>query len=78
MTSIELKRLLIHRITEINDVSLLNSLKTMLDSGTEAKVISLTSEQRNEIIASKNEIDQGLFIDQSSLDQEFKKWETTR
>ncbi len=53
MTTIELKKVLIHRITEI---------------------ISLTMEQRNEIIASKKEIEQGLYIEHEQLDKEVARW----
>ncbi len=78
MTSIELKKLLIHRIAEINDVPFLYALKTILDTKTQSQVISLTVEQRNEIIESKNEIEQGLFIEQTELDKEFRKWQSER
>jgi len=78
MTSIELKKLLIHRIAEINDVSFLNALKTILDTKTQTQVISLTAEQRFEIIESKKEIEQGLFIEQAVLDKEFRKWQSAR
>lgn len=71
MTAIELKKLLIHRIAEINDVSFLNALKTILDSKTQSHTLTLTAEQRYEIIESKKEIEQGLFIEQIELDKEF-------
>ncbi len=74
MSSIELKKLLIHRIAEIDDVSFLKALKTILDSKTKSKIISLTQEQRDEITASKKEIEQGFFIEQVELDNEFDKW----
>jgi hypothetical protein len=74
MTAIELKKLLIHRIAEINDVSFLNALKTILDSKTQPHTLTLTAEQRYEIIESKKEIEQGLFIEQIELDKEFNKW----
>ena len=71
MSAIELKKLLIHRIAEIDDVSFLKALKTIIESKTKSKVISLTHEQREEIIGSKKEIEQGLFIEQIELDKEF-------
>ena len=74
MTAIELKKLLIHRIAEINDVSFLNALKTILDSKTQTHTLTLTAEQRYEIIESKKEIEKGLFIEQIELDKEFNKW----
>jgi hypothetical protein len=78
MTAIELKKLLIHRIAEINDVSFLSALKTILDSKTQTHTLTLTSEQRYEIIESKKEIEQGLFIEQIELDKEFNKWASAK
>lgn len=78
MTAIELKTLLIHRISEINDVSFLKALKTILDSKTETGVIQLTQEQLDDIIASKKEIEQGLFIENNAFDKEARQWLSTR
>lgn len=74
MTSIELKKMLMHRIAEINDESFLNAIKTILDLKTQTHIINLTSEQRSEIIESRKEIAQELFIEQAELDKEFNKW----
>lgn len=76
MTAIELKKLLIHRISEINDESILNAVKTILD--TKSQVIGLTDEQRSEIIESKKQIEQGLFFEQSEIDNQFNKWRNAR
>jgi hypothetical protein len=78
MTAIELKTLLIHRISEINDVSFLKALKTILDSKTETGVIQLTQEQLDDIVASKKEIGKGLFIDNNLLDKEVRQWLNAR
>ena len=78
MTAIQLKTLLIHRISEINDVSFLKALKTILDSKTETGVIQLTQEQLDEIIASKKEIEQGLFIENNAFEKEVKQWLNVR
>jgi len=78
MSAIELKKLLIHRIAEIDDVSFLKALKTIIETKTKSKVISLTKEQRGEILESKKEIEQGLFIEQIELDKEFDKWLSAR
>ena len=74
MTVIQLKTLLIHRISEINDVTFLKALKTILDSKTETGVIQLTQEQLDDIIASKKEIEQGLFIENIAFEKELKQW----
>ena len=78
MSAIELKKLLIHRIAEIDDVPFLKALKTILDSKTKSKILSLTQEQRHEINESKKEIERGLFIEQVELDKEFDKWLSAR
>jgi hypothetical protein len=78
MTAIQLKTLLIHRISEINDVSFLKALKTIVDSKTDTGVIQLTQEQLDDIIASKKEIEQGLFIENSVLEKEVKQWLNAR
>jgi hypothetical protein len=78
MTAIELKTLLIHRITEINDVSFLKALKTILDSKTETGVIQLTPDQLDDIVSSKKEIENGLFIEHGRLDKEIMQWLSAR
>ena len=74
MTAIQLKTLLIHRISEINDVTFLKALKTILDSKTESGLIQLTQEQLDDIVASKKEIEQGLFIENNAFEKEVKQW----
>jgi hypothetical protein len=78
MTTTELKKVLIHRITEINDISFLKALETILESKTETEVLALTIEQRNEIIASRKEIEQGLFIEHELLDKKVSGWVSAR
>jgi len=53
MTAIELKKLLVHRIAEINDESFLNAIKTILDSKSQSQILMLTKEQRIDSIESK-------------------------
>jgi hypothetical protein len=78
MTTFELKTLLIHRISEINDVSFLRAIKTILDTKTEAGVIQLTPGQLEDIIASKKEIEQGMFVENSVLDKQVHQWLSAR
>lgn len=74
MTAIELKTILIHRISEINDISFLKALKTILDSKTDSGIMQLTQEQLDEIITSKIEIEQGLFIENNVLEKGVRQW----
>ena len=74
MTTFELKTLLIQRITQINDISFLRALKTILDSKTESGVVQLTQDQLDDIIESKKEIEKGMFLDNRTLDKQVHQW----
>ena len=74
MSTIELKKTLIQRIVEINDVSFLKAIKTILDIRSNDEVIALTPEVRKEIFASKKEIKNGLFITDEKLEKEIGAW----
>jgi hypothetical protein len=74
MTMLELKSILIHRISEINDIPFLEAIKTILDEKAEDSVIVLTDEQKQEIIQSRKEIKEGLFISNEELDKEIQAW----
>ena len=74
MTTFEITTLLIHRIAEINDISFLRALKTILDTKTESGVIQLTEDQLDDIIESKKEIEKGMFVENSVLDKQVRQW----
>ena len=46
----------------------------ILDSKTNNKRLNLSLTQRDEIMASKKEIEQGLFVEQDVFDKEIKGW----
>jgi molecular chaperone GrpE (heat shock protein) len=72
MTTLNLKKHLIQRISEIEDTAFLEGIKTILDS--KSQILHLITEQRVEIKQSQEQIKQGLFISQDQLDEEFEKW----
>ena len=74
MTTFQLKNVLIQRISEIEDIGFLEAIRTILDAKTESKIINLTPELTNEIIASRKEIEQDLFIENDSLEKEIEEW----
>ena len=78
MTTIELKKVLIHRINEINDISILTAIKSILDSKSGSKIIVLTEEQKNEIIESRKEVKQGQYIEHELLDKKVSEWLSTK
>jgi hypothetical protein len=74
MTTVEIKNILIHKISAINDVSFLKAIQTIVDSKVDKKILVLTANQRNEIIESKKEIEQGIFIEHDDFENELKEW----
>lgn len=78
MTTIELKKQLIHQISEIDDESFLHALKTILDSKTQSQVFTLLEAQRQEISESRIQIGKGEIIEQADLDQKFNQWQSSK
>ncbi len=74
MTAIELKEFLINKIREIDDISFLNAIKTILNDKTESQQIRLTAEQKEEIRLSREDIRSGNVIDATELENNFKAW----
>jgi hypothetical protein len=74
MSTLELKKNLIQRIVEIDDVAFLKAIKKMLDSKSSSEVIAITPEIRNEIETSQKEIDKGLLISNEELEKEIEEW----
>ena len=78
MTAFELKTLLIHRIAEINDVSFLRAIKTILDTKTESGVIQLTQDQLEDIIESKRRSKKECSLKIMSLISTVRQWLSVR
>ena len=74
MTMMELKSILIHRISEINDIRFLEAIKTILDEKAEDSTIVLTDGQKKEILDSQKEISSGLLTGNDDLDNEIQRW----
>ena len=74
MTTLQLKNALIQRISEIEDKSFLEAIKTILDAKSDSKKLYLTPELINEIMESKQEIKKGLSIDNDLLEKETEEW----
>ena len=71
MTTLQLKKLLIHQISEINDEVFLNALKTIIDLKSKSTVLELSAKQKEEVYQSQLEIKNGLYVAESDLNEEF-------
>mgnify|MGYP006950469099 CR=1 FL=1 len=74
MTTIDLKNVLIHKISEIDDISFLKAIKVILDSKTNNEILMLTDQQKEDIMASKKEVESGLIFSEKELDKEIQEW----
>tara|TARA_R110002073_G_scaffold309776_1_gene480225 strand:+ start:153 stop:392 length:240 start_codon:yes stop_codon:yes gene_type:complete len=75
MNTKELQNILIGQISQIEDASLLQAIKVILDSKSEKKeILKLSAEMKNEIRASKEEVEKGLFIEHDQLSGEIEEW----
>lgn len=74
MTTLQLKKLLIHQISEINDEVFLNALKTIIDLKSKSNVLELSAKQKEEVYQSQLEIKNGLYVAESDLNEEFESW----
>jgi len=74
MTTVELKNILIHQIAEINDESLLNAIKTIIESSSESNIYKTTSEQQNRIKEGREQIANGEFFTNDQVEKEIDKW----
>ena len=74
MTTIQLKKKLMHQISNIDDIHFLNALKTIIETKTRSDTIKLSNEQIEAVNQSKSQIENKQFSTQDELNQEFEKW----
>lgn len=74
MNTLELKKSLITKISEINDIDFLNALKSFLENRSETKTVFLSKNLKKEINDSRKQINDHFFIDSETLNQEVKEW----
>lgn len=74
MTTIELKRKLLHRISEIEDQDFFEALKLFLDLKLEHKIYKTTREQKLVVEEGLNQLGSGEGISDKELDRKVQKW----
>jgi len=73
MTTLELKKILLHRISQIDDISILTTINNFVGS-ISTDILTLTDKQKVEITAARKEVEQGLTIGHEELENEIKEW----
>ena len=71
----QIKKSLISRIKDSNDMNFLKALQTIFDSS-EQNLYQLSTEQNESIIKGRKDIENGDYIENDQLMSEMKKWLT--
>ncbi len=74
MSTLELKSILIKRISEINDNSFLEAIMTILDSKVDSNIYHITPKQKDAIIESKKQVVNGEVFSNTQINQEIQEW----
>jgi len=74
MTTVDLKNILIHKISGINDISFLNAIKTIVDSKSESMVYMTSQVQQKSIIEGREQIARGEFYTNEQIELEIDQW----
>jgi hypothetical protein len=74
MTTVELKNILIHQITGINDKSFLAAIKKIIDTKSGSTIYKTTPEQRKSIEEGRAQIAKGDFYTNDQIEMEIDAW----
>lgn len=74
MTTLELKKVLMHRIAEINDKSFLSAINTIIETKSNSTIYKTTPEQRKRIMEGKAQIEKGEFFTNEQVEKEIDQW----
>jgi hypothetical protein len=74
MTTIDLKNILIHKISGINDKDFLNAIKTIIEAKEESIIYKTNSEQRKRILEGKKQIAKGEYFSNDQVETYINKW----
>ena len=74
MRTVDLKNILIHKISGINDISFLNAIKTIVDSKSESMVYMTSQVQQKSIIEGREQIARGEFFTNEQIELEIDQW----
>ncbi|WP_298391564.1 hypothetical protein [Flavobacterium sp.] len=73
MGTIDLKNIVISKISEINDEAFLAAINTILDSKSES-ILMVSDDQKSSIKKSQKEYLEGNYFSNDSVNEEMEKW----
>ena len=74
MNTAELKIDLIHRISELKDVAVMEQIKRLLDFELNDERYITTDEQKQAIFSAQKEIESGEFLTEDEAEKEMQRW----
>ncbi len=74
MNTLELKNILIHKISSINDESFLNAIRIIIDTKTENTIYQTSSNQKLKITEGIDQIEKGEWYSNEQIESETDKW----
>ena len=74
MTVIDIRNQIIQKLQDINDLSFLEAVKTIIDLKVEKEVFYINHEMEQMLHERKEKIEKGEFIDNDSVFKESEEW----
>jgi hypothetical protein len=78
MSTLELKHIITEYISNIEDISFLNELKTIIESKVSENIYILSDYQKKQIELSRQELKNGQTITHEDLQKEIDQWLSTK
>jgi len=74
MSTVELRHYIIEKLSNINDISFLKAIKTIVESKADEKVYQLSDIQKKRIETSRVQIKKGQTISNEAVNKEVLQW----
>ncbi len=78
MSTVELRHMIIEKLSLIDDVSFLKAIKTIIESKAEERVYQLSESQKKRIEAGREQARKGKTISHDALQKEVTEWLSTK
>ena len=74
MSTVELRHIIIEKLSNIDDISFLKAIKTIVESKADEKVYQLSDFQKKRIEANREQVKKGQTISNEALNKEVLQW----
>jgi hypothetical protein len=74
MSTVELRHIIIEKLSHIDDISFLKAIKTIVESKADERVYHLSDFQKKRIAESREQVKKGQTISNDALNKEVLQW----